>query len=191
MGLKKTTLYYRRPLGDPDPAVANLALAVVLLIVIGIQAFFNAWQGEFSPFPILQGQLLIHLNTQTTRRVASWRPSSACFPLTSSSLVKATHSSQSPTPHPNFVIVESRIRLPATELVFGDIVTITLGSKVPADLRLVEVSSDLRFDRSILTGESNAIPGTVECTDPNCTPLFPFPALPSDVLLFSISHGVA
>jgi len=81
--------------------------------------------------------------------------------------VKATHSSQSLTPHPNFAIVESRIRLPATELVFGDIVTITLGSKVPADLRLVEVSSDLRFDRSILTGESNAIPGTVECTDPN------------------------
>ena len=92
--------------------------------------------------------------------------------------MKATHSSQSLTPHPNFVIVESRIRLPATELVFGDIVTITLGSKVPADLRLVEVSSDLRFDRSILTGESNAIPGTVECTDPNCTLLLPSTAQP-------------
>jgi sodium/potassium-transporting ATPase subunit alpha len=41
-------LYYRRPLGDPNPAVANLALAVVLLIVIAIQACFNAWQGKFT-----------------------------------------------------------------------------------------------------------------------------------------------
>jgi len=44
MGLNKKNLHCRRPLGDPNPAVANLALAVVLLIVIGIQAFFNAWQ---------------------------------------------------------------------------------------------------------------------------------------------------
>ena len=37
---------YRKPLGEP-PAPANLALAVVLLIVIFIQAIFNAWQ-DFS-----------------------------------------------------------------------------------------------------------------------------------------------
>ena len=37
---------YRKPLGEP-PAAANLALAVVLLIVIFIQAIFNAWQ-DFS-----------------------------------------------------------------------------------------------------------------------------------------------
>jgi sodium/potassium-transporting ATPase subunit alpha len=46
-------------------------------------------------------------------------------------------------------------------------VQITLGSKVPADVRLLTVSSDLRFDRSVLTGESNAVAATVECTDPN------------------------
>lgn len=33
-----------RPLGDPDPSASNLALAVVLLVVIAVQAFFNAWQ---------------------------------------------------------------------------------------------------------------------------------------------------
>lgn len=33
-----------RPLGDPDPAVSNLALAIVLLAVFFIQAAFNAWQ---------------------------------------------------------------------------------------------------------------------------------------------------
>lgn len=63
---------------------------------------------------------------------------------------------------------ESLIRLPASQLVSGDIVTVTLGLKVPADLRLFEVSPDLRFDRSILTGESNDIPATVDCTDKNC-----------------------
>jgi sodium/potassium-transporting ATPase subunit alpha len=38
-------LLFRKPLGNP-PAPSNLALAVVLLIVIAIQAIFNAWQGN-------------------------------------------------------------------------------------------------------------------------------------------------
>ncbi|KAG7529951.1 hypothetical protein FFLO_05307 [Filobasidium floriforme] len=33
-----------RPLGDPAPAVANLALAIVILVVIVVQTAFNAWQ---------------------------------------------------------------------------------------------------------------------------------------------------
>lgn len=33
-----------KPLGEPDPAVANLALAIVLLAVFFIQAAFNAFQ---------------------------------------------------------------------------------------------------------------------------------------------------
>jgi sodium/potassium-transporting ATPase subunit alpha len=78
-------------------------------------------------------------------------------------------------------------RIPAADLVAGDMVKITLGSKVPADIRLIEVSSDLRFDRSILTGESNAIPAGVDCTDHNCRNLsFPlFLAIDSQV-----SHGI-
>ena len=32
------------PLGKPNPAIANLALAIVLYAVFVIQAFFNAWQ---------------------------------------------------------------------------------------------------------------------------------------------------
>lgn len=69
-------------------------------------------------------------------------------------------------------------RLPAAELVAGDIVQVTLGSKVPADIRLLDVSSDLRFDRSILTGESNPIGATVDVTDPNCESTFALSTLP-------------
>ncbi|KAJ2462412.1 hypothetical protein EV174_007117, partial [Coemansia sp. RSA 2320] len=39
--------------------------------------------------------------------------------------------------------------------------------KIPADLRLIEASRDLRFDRSMLTGESDAVVATVNYTDEN------------------------
>ena len=65
----------------------------------------------------------------------------------------------------------------AADLVAGDVVKITMGSKVPADIRLLTISSDLRFDRSILTGESNAIAASTEPTDPNCN--YPPPFTPS------------
>ena len=42
----------RKPLGEPDPQAPNLALAVVLLVVIMIQAIFNAWQGMIDVFTI-------------------------------------------------------------------------------------------------------------------------------------------
>ena len=46
----------------------------------------------------------------------------------------------------------------------GDIVLLTNGFKVPADLRLIE-SNDLKFDRSMITGESEAVDGAVNATD--------------------------
>lgn len=46
-----------------------------------------------------------------------------------------------------------QVLLPATEIVVGDVVVLGAGDRVPADLRIVQVSSDLRFDRSLLTGE--------------------------------------
>jgi sodium/potassium-transporting ATPase subunit alpha len=58
-------------------------------------------------------------------------------------------------------------RVPAADLVVGDIVFLTLGNKVPADLRILHCSGDLKFDRSVLTGESEAISATPENTDQN------------------------
>ncbi|KXS16536.1 hypothetical protein M427DRAFT_69096 [Gonapodya prolifera JEL478] len=58
-------------------------------------------------------------------------------------------------------------RVPATELVCGDIVSLSSGNKVPADLRLIEASADARFHRSILTGESEEVDGRVDMMDPD------------------------
>jgi sodium/potassium-transporting ATPase subunit alpha len=44
----------------------------------------------------------------------------------------------------------------AGEIVPGDVIYIKAGNKLPADVRFVEVSSDAKFDRSILTGELRA-----------------------------------
>ena len=43
--------------------------------------------------------------------------------------------------------------LPAASLVPGDLVQISMGQKVSADVKLIDISGDLRFDRSVLTGE--------------------------------------
>lgn len=59
------------------------------------------------------------------------------------------------------------LHLPAADVVPGDIVTIKAGNKLPADMRFVQVSSDAKFDRSVLTGESKPIAATVDHTDTN------------------------
>ena len=56
---------------------------------------------------------------------------------------------------------------PASELVVGDIIYVNLGNKVPADFKILQCSGDLKFDRSVLTGESEPIAATPENTDPN------------------------
>lgn len=58
-------------------------------------------------------------------------------------------------------------KVPAAQLVVGDIVYVNLGNKVPADLRILHCSGDLKFDRSVLTGESEPIGATPENTDQN------------------------
>lgn len=94
---------------------------MVLLIVLFLQAIFNAWQ-DFS----------------TSRVMASIKG------MLPSDVLVLRDSEQS--------------KLPARDLVPGDLVTFNMGEKIPADMRLIDVSADLQFDRSILTGEVGHFP---------------------------------
>jgi sodium/potassium-transporting ATPase subunit alpha len=104
-----------KPLGQP-PAVANLALALVLLAVFLIQAAFNAWQ--------------------------DW----------SSSRVMASITMMLPD---DCLVIRDNTQkwTTAVDLVPGDCIKIKQGNKLPADVRFVEVSTDAKFDRSVLTGK--------------------------------------
>ncbi|RKU45109.1 hypothetical protein DL546_002528 [Coniochaeta pulveracea] len=118
-----------RPLSNP-PSATNLALAILVLMVIMLQATFNAFQDW---------------STQRTMK----------------SIVDLL-------PSETRVFREGRlISVPASHLVAGDIVHLAMGNKVPADLRLLEHSGDIRFDRSLLTGESDEVEGTINGTEAN------------------------
>lgn len=49
----------------------------------------------------------------------------------------------------------------------GDVVLVKAGDKVAADLRMIRVSWDAKFDRSILTGESLPVGATEKMTETN------------------------
>ncbi|KAK6465239.1 putative Ca2+ ATPase [Scheffersomyces coipomensis] len=111
-----------KPLGQP-PAISNLVLGIILLVIFLLQAIFNFFQ-DFSSSRVMDS---IHnmIPTKTT------------------------------------VIRDSQpLNVDSKTLVPGDLVKFNLGSKIPADIRIIECSPDLAFDRSILTGESRPIPAT-------------------------------
>ncbi|WPH03057.1 Hypothetical protein R9X50_00593100 [Acrodontium crateriforme] len=118
-----------KPLGQP-PAVANLALAIVLVFVWVAQAAFSFWQ-DFS----------------SSRVMASIKTM-----LPDQCLVLRNGQQQ---------------EIDGRDVVPGDILRLKMGNKLPADVRFIEVSSDCRFDRSILTGETVPLLGSVESTDRN------------------------
>ncbi|CAG8074967.1 unnamed protein product [Penicillium salamii] len=118
-----------KPLSNP-PSPQNLAMAVLILIVIALQASFSAFQDW------------------STKRVMN----SILDLLPAEAMVLRD---------------EKLIQIPATDLVAGDIVHIGIGNKVPADMRILQSSGDVRFDRAILTGESDEVEGAIECTEIN------------------------
>jgi P-type Ca2+ transporter type 2A len=62
------------------------------------------------------------------------------------------------------VIRSSQIaRIHASELVPGDIISVSVGDRIPADCRLLSVSSSsFRMDQAILTGEATSVNKSVE-----------------------------
>lgn len=60
----------------------------------------------------------------------------------------------------------NKLRIPSRELVPGDIVMLTSGDKVPADLRLFKVR-DLQINESALTGESVAVAKSTAVVSPD------------------------
>ncbi len=70
-------------------------------------------------------------------------------------------------PENSLVLREGELRtIPSADLVTGDIVQLSTGNKVAADMRIIKASSDLRFDRAVLTGEAEEVPGMVDSTEP-------------------------
>ncbi|KAF2399720.1 calcium ATPase [Trichodelitschia bisporula] len=118
-----------KPLGQP-PAIANLALAIVLGIVWIVQAAFAFYQ--------------------------DWSSS------------RVMSSIKTMLPDECFVLRDgAKQQISGKHIVPGDMLFLSMGDKLPADVRFVEVSSDARFDRSILTGESEPLRGAVNSTEKN------------------------
>ncbi len=55
-------------------------------------------------------------------------------------------------------------KIPAQDLVKGDVVSLTLGEKIPADIRIFQ-SNDLQVDNSALTGELHPVAISANCGD--------------------------
>jgi len=66
------------------------------------------------------------------------------------------------SPHAVVIRGGKQMRIPASEVVPGDILILEAGDKVPADARIIE-SLNLKIDEAALTGESVAVDKTVEC----------------------------
>ena len=118
-----------KPLGNP-PQPYNLALAIVVMIVIFLQAIFSGLQ-DWSTQRVMNS--ILNLLPENAIVIRDGEPKS----------------------------------IPATDLVVGDVVQLSSGNKVPADMRIIKASNDLKFDKSVLTGESEEITGTVESDEPN------------------------
>lgn len=57
-------------------------------------------------------------------------------------------------------------KINAIELVPGDIITISVGDKIPADCRVIGInSSSFRIDQAILTGESQSVSKSTDSVD--------------------------
>jgi len=69
------------------------------------------------------------------------------------------------SPHATVIRDDVRYEIDATELVPGDLVLLTSGDRVPADMRLITINK-LQIDEAALTGESLSIRKRIETAQP-------------------------
>ncbi|MEB3218504.1 MAG: cation-transporting P-type ATPase [Nostocales cyanobacterium 94392] len=116
----------------------NQPLLYILLIAGAIKAFLGQWVNA----GVIWGVTLINA---IIGFVQESKAESAIAALASSVKTDAT-----------IIRDGQKMQIPSTELVPGDIVLLTSGDKVPADLRLVQ-ARNLQANESALTGESVAV----------------------------------
>ena len=109
---------------------------------LGLQSFW--FVSTFISFkrPVTVCQMLVIIISATFYAVVDWNASRVMKSIRSLIADKA-------------IVIRGggQDSIPAANVVVGDLVMLSMGDRVPADMRLVQVSPDLKFDRSLLTGE--------------------------------------
>ena len=139
-----------KPLGQ-RPQQSTLALAIVLTFVFFTQAAFAFYQGILDPPIWTLAKMVIHqLNLSDF----------------SSSRIMASIKTMLPE---HCVVIRNAVQqnISGAEVLPGDLLCIKTGDRLPADVRFLEVSTNVRFDRSVLTGETVPMYGSVHSTDDN------------------------
>ena len=129
----------------------NQPLLYILLIAGAIKAFLGEWVNTWVIWSVTLINAIIGF-------VQEAKAESAIAALAASVQTEATVRRN-----------RKKVRVRSSELVPGDLVLLTSGDKVPADLRLVE-SRNLQVNESALTGESVAVEKNAQPLDLN-TPL--------------------
>jgi sodium/potassium-transporting ATPase subunit alpha len=126
-----------QPLGSLNggtPAIFNLGVAMLLVSL----------RHDLDAFSLTRdcGKILVIIVSSTFYAVVDW------------------HASRIMKSIKNLVAEETTVirdgkkqTIDATGVVVGDIVALSMGDRVPADVRIIQASSNLKFDRSLLTGE--------------------------------------
>lgn len=113
----------------------NQALLYILMVAGAVKAFLGSWRNAIVIWAVVVINALIGYIQES-------KAEEAIAALAQSVVTEVT------------VIREGqKLRLPSRELVPGDVVLLSSGDKVPADLRLLSVRN-LQVDESALTGES-------------------------------------
>ncbi|KAL5807484.1 hypothetical protein ACOSQ4_030217 [Xanthoceras sorbifolium] len=138
---------------------------VRILLAAAVISFVLAWYdgdegGEMGVTAFVE-PLVIFLILIINAIVGVWQESNAEKALEALKEIQSEHAT--------VVRDGNRIhKLPARELVPGDIVELKVGDKVPADMRVVElISSTLRLEQGSLTGESEAVNKTTKSVAPD------------------------